>query len=427
MVGAVAQPNSAANGRSPYDVVLFGDTNILLGSCGGYSSQTANAGMWQNIYGSICGDNDGDGYNDDSCGGNDCDDSNATVYPGAAEICDGRDNDCDGGVDTPVPSSATTWYADGDGDGFGNSSSPYQACNLPSGYVANSADCDDGDNGVYPGATEYCNNTDDDCDGTVDDSPVDQTAWYQDRDGDGWGFGPVTLACTAPSGFVDSSTDCSDRDATIYPGAAEVPYDGIDQDCDGLDLMDVDGDGYSGGGGSDCWDNNAAVYPGVPEVADGVDQDCDGEVSDDDGDGYTEQGGDCDDSNVSSHPEGTEIVDGADQDCDGINDNNTVAYDDDGDGYTELEGDCSDGDVNVYPSASDEDLDGVDNNCDGLVDGGQSDPDADGYTAAAGDCDDADPNAYSGNPEIADGVDNDCDGVIDEGTAWRDDDGDGLS
>ncbi len=432
-VAAVAQPNSVGHARTPYDVVLFGDTNLLLGSCAGYSSQTSNAGMWQNIYDGTCGDADGDGYTDDSCGGTDCDDSNRTVFPGAAESCDGLDNDCDGGVDTPVPSNATTWYADSDGDGFGNAASGYASCTRPTGYVGNSADCDDGSNTVYPGAAESCNGIDDDCDGTIDDNPTNLNSWYEDRDGDGWGFGPVTLACTAPTGFVSTNTDCSDRDATIYPGAAEIPYDNIDQDCDGADLQDVDGDGYAGGGGSDCWDSNATVYPGVPEVEDGVDQDCDGAVDegttafDDDGDGYTEQGGDCDDNEALTHPEGTEVVDGADQDCNGIVDDNTIAYDDDGDGSTELQGDCSDGDPSVYPGASDDDLDGVDNNCDGLVDGGLSDPDEDGYAAVAGDCDDFDADAYPGNTEIADGKDNDCDGVVDEGTSVRDDDGDGIS
>ncbi|WP_173179960.1 MopE-related protein [Desulfosarcina ovata] len=81
-----------------------------------------------------------------------------------------------------------------------------------------------------------------------------------------------------------SRKDCNDNDPTVYPGAAEIAGDGIDQDCDGADLIveacvDADGDGYTDPacGGSDCNDADAGVYPGATEIAgDGIDQDCNG-------------------------------------------------------------------------------------------------------------------------------------------------------
>jgi len=78
-------------------------------------------------------------------------------------------------------------------------------------------------------------------------------------------------------GFDPNVDDCDDEDASIHPGAQEVPYDGIDQDCDGFDLTDVDSDGFDGGGGTDCNDNDASIHPGAQEVLDdGIDQNCDG-------------------------------------------------------------------------------------------------------------------------------------------------------
>ena len=117
-------------------------------------------------------------------------------------------------------------------------------------------DCDDDDPSVHPGAVEDCNGVDDDCDGHVDNG--------YDDDQDGWS------SCMG---------DCDNDNNNIYPGAPETPYDGIDQDCDGADLDDVDGDGYAGGGGGapDCNDNDPDINPGVEErCTDNIDNDCDG-------------------------------------------------------------------------------------------------------------------------------------------------------
>ncbi|MEZ4238735.1 MAG: Ig-like domain-containing protein [Myxococcota bacterium] len=129
--------------------------------------------------------------------------------------------------------------------------------------------------------------------------------------------------------------DCDDADATVYPGAPETPYDGIDQDCADGDLVDVDGDQHDAAqvGGDDCDDADPAAYYGAPDtVGDGVDQSCDGiDGMDFDGDGYASipsGGDDCGDSDPAQHPGATDAwYDGVDSDCDGACD-----YDMDGDG-----------------------------------------------------------------------------------------------
>jgi len=113
-------------------------------------------------------DADGDGYDDAALGGTDCDDSDASVNPGASELCDGLDNDCDGSIDENAI-DAGTWYADADGDGYGDAGRTQTACDQPTGYVADSSDCDDRDASTHPGAAEILGDgVDNDCDGAID-------------------------------------------------------------------------------------------------------------------------------------------------------------------------------------------------------------------------------------------------------------------
>jgi hypothetical protein len=258
-----------------------------------------------------------------------------------------------------------------------------------------------------------------------------------------------------------------------------------------IEVLDVDGDGVTED--LDCDDLDPANFPGSPEWCDGADNDCTGAADDPidyvdwfpdaDGDGYGEQaavesrcepeppvgrittGGDCDDADPDIRPGVDEYCDGVDDDCDGAVDEDPVtsaAFEDlDGDGSggapatyctrerpPELVGnddDCDDTDPTVYPRAP-EVCDGLDQDCDGLVDDGlprvlvfadedldgAGDPDADlewcpdppeGYVTNTRDCDDTDPRRARGNEEVCDGVDNDCDG---EAPGEGDTDGDGF-
>lgn len=174
----------------------------------------------------------------------DCVDDNNTVYPGAMEICDGLDNDCDGAIDEGVGS---TWYQDSDGDGYGNISISQVACSQPIGYVANSSDCDDTDNSINPAASEVCDGIDNDCDGAIDENLIFAN-YYPDNDGDGFGDGnqsPVSTCDGPPAGYTQQTGDCNDADNSVYPGAIGTGLD-IDNDCNGIvetdELSDCFGD-----------------------------------------------------------------------------------------------------------------------------------------------------------------------------------------
>lgn len=193
--------------------------------------------------------------------------------------------------------------------------------------------------------------------------------------------------------------------ADIYPGAEDLPYDGVDQNCDGKDDFDADADGFVPSvylgiptlqleqlpllAGGDCDDQDARIRPDAEEIwYDGVDQNCDGgDDFDQDGDGFANlaySGTDCDDQDPSVFPDAEEVwYDGVDQNCDRRDD-----FDQDGDGHALLgadslaliNDDCDDQDAQVHPLAS-EICDGVDNNCDGLLGDAESDLDGDGYVA----------------------------------------------
>jgi len=183
-------------------------------------------------------DVDGDGYDATVVNGSDCDDEDANVYPGAEEVCDEQDNDCDGLVDDQDPDLAngTTWYQDTDGDGYGDAAFAEYRCSQQAGYVEDGTDCDDEDANVYPGAEEVCDERDNDCDGLVDGQDpdlTDGTTWYLDADGDGYGDASISeYRCSQPNSYVADATDCDDGDDSVNPGEAESS-DGVDNDCDG--------------------------------------------------------------------------------------------------------------------------------------------------------------------------------------------------
>ena len=217
-------------------------------------------------------DADGDGFGDpavttQACStpagyvtdNTDCDDTRNTVYPGAPEICDGLDNNCNGSTDEGV---LNTYYADADGDGYGDPAVSAQACTAPVGYVSDNTDCDDTRNTVYPGAPEICDGLDNNCNGSTDEGVLN--TYYADTDGDGYGDPAVsTQACTAPVGYVSNNTDCDDTNNSIYPGAFEICGNGIDEDCDGSDAICA-GLVWNGSTGTD-WATAANWTPnGIP-------------------------------------------------------------------------------------------------------------------------------------------------------------------
>ena len=354
----------------------------------------------------LSSDDDGDGfYSLNSCfePATDCDDTNATIYPNAPELCDGLDNNCNLQSDEGLS-------IDSDGDGHHTPGSCWQPAD----------DCNDTNSSVYPGAPELCNNFDDNCDGLIDDG----IAFDNDSDG-----------------FTNCNGDCDDTNPNVHPNATEV-CDSVDNDCDLLIdenlSTDLDSDGHYAIGSclapaDDCDDTNQTIYPGVPEICDGQDNNCDGVVDeglafDNDADGFTNCNGDCDDANPTIHPNAAEVCDNIDNDCDLLIDED-LSTDLDNDGHYAFGGcltpadDCDDTNQSVYPGAP-EICDGQDNNCNGTVDEGMAvDNDSDGFTNCSGDCDDADPLAYPGAPEICDGQDNNCDGIVPQSEVDSDNDG----
>jgi hypothetical protein len=145
--------------------------------------------------------------------GGDCLDSDPAVNPGAVEVCDHQDNDCDWEIDEEIP--YTNWYVDADGDGFGDpANGPVWDCDPGWGYALEGTDCDDQDASRSPGTGEVCNELDDDCDDVADDGLAG--LWYIDGDGDGIGADRVTSdLCAAPEGFVAAAGDCDDGDPKI--------------------------------------------------------------------------------------------------------------------------------------------------------------------------------------------------------------------
>ena len=352
------------------------------------------------VIGSV--DFDGDGYT----AADDCNDNDASIYPGAPEYCDGVDTDCDNVLDEDDALDAVTWYSDYDSDGYGDPSNTNTTCYIASGWVADSSDCDDTNSNAYPSAPEYCDGVDTDCDTVLDeDDALDTSTWYSDYDSDGYGDPNNTnTTCYVASGWVADSSDCDDTNSNAYPGATEVWYDGVDQDCDAWSDYDQDGDGFDsandpdldGNVGDDCDDEDFDINIYATEIwYDGVDQDCDAWSDyDQDGDGFDSEnynGDDCDDADEEVYPGAPdEPYDDIITDC-----YNASDYDADGDGFDSIDyggDDCDDANSEINIDMAEIWYDGVDQDCDGNDD----DQDEDGFPADE-DCDDLDPDSYPDN------------------------------
>ena len=337
--------------------------------------------------------------------------------------CDDRNNEILG---------PSMWYVDGDNDGYGDPSQGVLDCinTLLSAeseliYVSNDLDCNDGDSGIFPNNAQY----------EADELCV------VDRDGDGYGD-------AIPDVSADAGSDCDDSNPLVYPG--------YNNELGTLCVLDADGDGFGQmnapqpyDSGTDCDDSLDSVFPGQTERCDLMDNDCNGSIDDADeteastwyvdadGDGfgavdypkvacpdenghgpegYVSNFSDCDDTHALTHPYlegvdgGIELcdVDGRDENCDGVSNDPsaldaTIWYQDaDGDGHGSL-----------------------------FINQRQCDQPS-GYVEDNTDCNDSEPNTHPGLAEVCDFIDNDCDGAVDEADAvdavsyYFDADGDGY-
>ena len=282
-----------ATDSSSMTVTVTGSTYYVDGDGDGYGDANDNGALF-------CS-NPGAGYVTNN---SDCDDTDGAINPGATEACDGVDNDCNSQIDDGL--TFTTYYVDGDGDGYGdvNDNGTSLCANPGAGYVTNNSDCNDNDGAINPNATEVCDGVDNNCNSSVDEG-FTLTTYYVDGDGDGYGDvnDNGTSLCTNPgAGYVTNNSDCDDNDGAINPNATEV-CDGVDNNCnssvdEGFTFttyyVDGDGDGFgdiNDGGTSlcsnpgagysttndDCDDTDNSVYPGATEIlGNGVDENCDG-------------------------------------------------------------------------------------------------------------------------------------------------------
>lgn len=228
--------------------------------------------------------------------GGDCNDDDYIIHPGAAELCDGYDQDCDGEVDEGF--AVFPVFSDEDGDKYGGVPVG-EACATRPDTAANPGDCDDTSATTFPRAPELCNAVDDDCDGVIDEAIM--AVWWNDADNDGFGDPASAVETCAPNKeFVTRAGDCDDTNQDSYPFAPEDCTDGQDNDCNGViddefeRWTDLDGDGFGDPATSriacdanenevdnnvDCDDSDGYVNPAVPEVcSDGVDNDCDATI-----------------------------------------------------------------------------------------------------------------------------------------------------
>jgi hypothetical protein len=169
-----------------------------------------------------CLDTDGDGYT--TCAG-DCDDADPNISPSAQEICDGKDNDCNGVVDDPNVLTYADYYLDSDNDGYGDPHNSWDYCKQPAEYVTNDQDCDDNDPNTNPGATEICDGKDNDCDEQIDEEVCN--IYYKDEDNDGQGVDGDSQCLCSPDELnnytATYSGDPDDSDPNIQGAILNLP------------------------------------------------------------------------------------------------------------------------------------------------------------------------------------------------------------
>jgi len=375
----------------------------------------------------------------------DCNDKTSLIHPGAEEICNFWDDNCDGLVNEGLGSAI--YYHDADGDSFGSSREPMAVCSgdtVQAGYVSNEQDCDDTNNGVHPGAAEACNRLDDNCSGDIDEG-FNTTTYYQDADNDGFGNDEVSQTLceeeAVPSGYIANNGDCNDTNAAVNPDTRwyfdrdkdgfgspslntsiqqcvepivlHLDYVMNDRDCNdrnpnqstgSLWHKDVDDDGYSDGVTMEAC-TKPLNYKTEAQLL---------------GPTY-----DCDDTDASINPDTTDVLTWyKDADNDGYSDGVTMSVCSAPTGY-KLEknllgilGDCDDTDPTVTPQTS-------------TLTTWYLDEDNDGYSTGETVDGCFKPIDYSSESSLVSTTDFDCDDknpVLNPATVWyRDVDGDKFS
>jgi cysteine-rich repeat protein len=426
--------------------------------------------------------------------GGDCDDAHAEVYPGAAESCNGMDDDCDAEVDEGVlntcgtcgmvpvetcdgidndcngpidEAGGSTFYADADGDGFGDPALPVVACVASPGYVIEGGDCDDGNAAVNPRAAESCNGLDDDCDGEADNL-ADPLAEVIEHSCHHAVLGPFVNVAAQPRGSEAIPNVNAPHTAYVVSltggGAGEqlVSYTPVETG-DYVLLLDSDGPlsvETQAGVAVAIETKQAATGCGalsqlwVVELeagqqyhfAFGASAAGSALLLVDALHGHGHEG----QEDEAGTEAGTEFFRDADGDGHGTPADSLIACSAP-DGYVTSSDDCNDAEPSVYDGAA-ESCDCQDNDCDGEIDeagaadervfyrdadgdGHGSDSDTvtdcaapDGFVAVGGDCNDAEPSVHPGAEELCNAVDDDCDGTADSGSLsfYRDRDGDGY-